>query len=615
MRRQRSRRLSTSPGLAGAACALALGLLLGCGAPRPAAARAAAAPRRGAAPAQGDDRLVVLDALAQELARNQARLVLPDYPRPYFLSYQLVERTRHQLAGRFGALQTDVGSTVRLAYVDVRVGDHTFDSGGVDGTDYERYVAYAPEDHVTLDDSPDAIRGALWLLSEARYKAAITSYLKKKAQRVYAASDERSKAFAPADQVVHIEPRVDISLDLPSWRERVRTMSARLRAQPEVFDALVRLSLIHERRWQVTSEGSRIITERPIVSLQVTAYARADDGMLVEGTRSYYGHSPDELPTAQRLLADADAVVKELRALRAADVLEPYVGPAILESEAAGVLFHEAIGHRLEGHRQKDDTEGQTFKGRLGQRILPEFISVHDDPTRIRWEGQSLNGHYRVDDEAVEAEDVTLVDAGVLRGFLMGRAPIEGFERSNGHGRAQVGFAPVGRMGNLIISSSSVVTRAQLKQRLLQEVRRQGKPHGLIVGEITGGATNTSSFGFQAFKGRSRMVWRVDASTGAETLVRGVEVVGTPLASIAKILVTSDQRSVFNGYCGAESGAVPVSVVAPALLVEELELQRSTRDEDSGPVLPAPWNEPAAAPSSRGVPPSPPAPPSAPAGG
>ncbi len=574
-----------------------LALVVGCAAPRSAAARPRAAAGQGQRAEGADSRLVMLNALAEELARHRTRLSLPDYPQPYYISYQVVQRTRQQLVGRFGALQTDLDSRVRIAFVDVRVGDYAFDSGGVDGTDYERYVAYAPEEHVTLDDSPEAIRGALWLLTEARYKAAITSYLKKKAQRVYSASDKDDVgSFARADAVEHVEPRREVRLDPAVWGKRVRAISARLRARPEVFDALVRLGVFHERRWQVTTEGSRIITERPIVSLQVSAWARADDGMLLEGTRSYYGHAPEELPKPDSLLADADAVVQELMALRAAEPLKPYVGPAILEPEAAGVLFHEAIGHRLEGHRQKEDLEGQTFKGRLGQRILPEFISVRDDPTRRRWGGQSLNGHYSVDDEAVEAQDVLLVEGGVLRAFLMGRAPLKGFAHSNGHGRAQIGFAPVGRMGNLIISSTSTVTRAELKERLLQEARRQGKPYGLIVGEIAGGATNTSTFGFQAFKGRSRMVWKVDTATGEETLVRGVEIVGTPLTSVAKIVVTSDHSAVFNGYCGAESGAVPVSVVSPAVLVEELELQRSTRDEDRGPVLPPPWDDSQATP-------------------
>jgi predicted Zn-dependent protease len=267
--------------------------------------------------------------------------------------------------------------------------------------------------------------------------------------------------------------------------------------------------------------------------------------------------------------------------------------------EAAGVLFHEAVGHRLEGERQDDDKEGQTFKGQLARRILPSFISVADDPP-LRAQGDTaLNGFYSFDDQGVPAQRTLLVEDGVLRTFLLSRKPVNPFTRSNGHGRSQGANAPVARMGNLVVTSKRQVSLAELKRRLLAEAKQQGKPYGLIIKDIVGGNTNTMSYGYQAFKGTPRLAYRLDVETGKEELVRGIELIGTPLSSINKLLATSDEVRVFNGFCGAESGYVPVSTIAPATLISEIELQRVARANERSPILPAPWTEEPRVPGKR----------------
>jgi predicted Zn-dependent protease len=294
------------------------------------------------------------------------------------------------------------------------------------------------------------------------------------------------------------------------------------------------------------------------------------------------------------------AVIAELAALRTAPAIDPYTGPAILEPEAAGVLFHEAVGHRLEGDRIEDDKEGQTYKGQVGQRVLPPFLTVVDDPTLERAGGVALNGSYAFDEEGVPARRTVLVKDGRLETYLLSRKPVKPFERSNGHGRSQGARQPVARMANLVVESSRRVPWPELKKRLMAEARRQGKPFGLVIRDITGGNTNTASWGYQAFKGTPRLVLRVDAKTGKEELVRGVELVGTPLTSVNKVLATSEEPRVFNGYCGAESGYVPVATVAPAVLVGEIELQRVARANDRSPILPSPWSSaPSGAPGAE----------------
>jgi predicted Zn-dependent protease len=295
------------------------------------------------------------------------------------------------------------------------------------------------------------------------------------------------------------------------------------------------------------------------------------------------------MPDETELLRTATQLAEEVKRLCAAPMLDPFNGPAILLPEAAGVFFHEALGHRLEGERQNDNKEGATFKGQIGKPILPSFISVLDDPTMRKVGNVSLNGYYRFDDEGVFARPVTLVDHGILRNYLKSRTPVKGSLESNGHGRAEGTLDPIGRMANTIVKSDKMVPYAQLKQMLLEEVRRQKKAFGLIISDISGGQTNTTTYDFQAFKGMPRIVYRVDAVTGEETLVRGVEFVGTPIGSLNRIVAASDQTAVFNGFCGAESGYVPVSTVAPAVLISEIELQRTRRALERPPILPAPW--------------------------
>ncbi|MBM4321746.1 MAG: hypothetical protein FJ125_17870, partial [Deltaproteobacteria bacterium] len=350
----------------------------------PAEAKAAAASSGSDVPGQDP----VLAAMSAELERSRKELRLEGYETPYFISYQVGEIHRKMLSARFGAVIVDGEARNRQAHVEVRVGDYGFDSSGVDATDYDRYVAYVPDEVMPLEDDPAAVRGTLWLLTEQRYKQAITSYLKRKAQRVYEVKKDAA-SFSSEPPVRHRDPPRALQLDEAAWSERLRRVSTQMCRRPTVIDSSIRLMATRERRWQVNTEGSQVLTERLLYSLQIGAYSRAEDGMLLENERSYYADLQEGLPGATKLQQDVDQMLNELEALRDAELFNPYVGPAILEPDAAGVLFHEAIGHRLEGHRQKEENEGQTFKGRLGTRILPEFLNVSDDPTLPRWGTQS----------------------------------------------------------------------------------------------------------------------------------------------------------------------------------------------------------------------------------
>lgn len=610
------------------ALALWAGTSSGTGAPTPAPAAQSAAPTAAtgstatatATPTQSSPAAAtdpasarLLDALKQELARSMARLRLRNYEAPYFISYTLRDTDEYDAEGKLGAVYGQGHDRTRVLRVEVRVGSYDLDNTSVDEDDDGDFVlslAGVSKD-APLDDDLDALRGTLWLITDQKYKQAIAAYAQKRARGV--------KRVDPEDKVPSFarEPVQRASLPIPPFSvdesqlaEIVRKVGLGLKQAP-VLNGSVKVAAERQSRYFVSTEGAEVVEHHALWSAHLIAQARAKDGMLLSNARDFYGPDRGELPTLPALVSAMDGLVQDLTLLQAAPAVDPYTGPAILMEEAAGVFFHETIGHRLEGERQGNEQEGRTFKGQVGKPVLPEFISVIDDPTQDRVTLPAigtaggptlirLNGYYHYDDEGVPARAVTLVDRGILRDYLKSRTPVLGSLRSNGHGRAEGVADPIGRMANLIVKSSRAVSMSQLKAQLLEEVRKQGKPYGLIIRDILGGSTNTQNYGTQTFRGQPTMVYRVDAATGAETLVRGVEMVGTPLSSVSKIMATSDTVGVFNGFCGAESGMVPVSTVAPAILFSEIELQRAQNISERPPILPPPWRDEAPEKKRRG---------------
>ena len=542
-----------------------------------------------------DPRQRLLSAMVDELTRAQKSLQLRGHEAPYFLSYAVRGVSTEEVGAKYGAIFLDHTRRDRRLQVDVRVGSYQFDNTGTQEIfDFDASESgYSAGKEAPLDDDPVALRNSLWLLTDEAYKKSLSAYLKKKGKEVYRPDDpDRPPSFSREQPNVEVMAALSRPFDREGWKREIREQTARLRSHPELFDSQIRVSADHEQREFASTEGTRLVTEQVIYGVHAQAWARAPDGMLLENSRDYYGSRESELPRGEKLAAKIDEMVGELLALRDAPVLDPYTGPALLAPEAAGVLFHEAVGHRLEGERQNDDKDGHTFKGQVGKSILPFFLTILDDPTRAALGNVSLNGFYRFDDQGVPGQRTALVEKGVLKTFLLSRAPVNGFVRSNGHGRSAPGRDPVARMSNLIVESSKALPSEKLKEALIAEARRQERPFGLLIHDVTGGNTDTSGYAYQAFKGQPRLVYKVDAKTGAETLVRGVEIVGTPLTSINKIIATGDDPRVFNGYCGAESGFVPVSTVAPTILVSEIELQRTRKDSGRPPVLPSPWASP-----------------------
>jgi TldD protein len=528
----------------------------------------------------------LLDIMAEELNRNFTALRQKADPAPYFLSYEITEIDYRSVSAALGAIDGIGGSKTRSLDVSVRVGSPKLDNYHRVRNDRGQFTSGAI---ISFENVPAAIKQRLWLETDRAYRAAAERFIRIKTNtqvKVAAEDDSDDFSIEPPEKAQGALPK--LQFDENAWRERVRRLSARFGNYPNVLTSHVTVSAQTDIRYLVNTEGSRIEHGRGFARVVISASAKAADGTDLSTFETFEAVDAAGLPNDAALMAAVDRVATDVTNLLHAPEAEPFVGPAIFSGRAAGVFFHEIFGHRVEGHRQKDESEGQTFTKSVNTKVLPEFLSVIFDPTRRKIGGIDLNGWYDYDDEGVKARPVTAVDHGILKTFLMSRSPIKGFDHSNGHGRRQPGLEVVSRQSNLIVESANAVPEPRLRQMLIEEVKRQNKPYGLYFRDITGGFTTTARAGLQAFKVLPVIVYRVYPDGRPDELVRGADIVGTPLASFAKILATGDKPEVFNGYCGAESGSVPVSAVSPAILVSEIEIQKKAKSNDRPPLLPEP---------------------------
>ncbi|MGB8473449.1 MAG: metallopeptidase TldD-related protein [Candidatus Acidiferrum sp.] len=551
----------------------------------------AAANNSSAAPAGKPSPTILTDPVMKvmqgELTRASTDLGKSDAP-PYFMSYTVYDQNLVVLVGAYGSLLTDASLQRRHADVTMRVG-----TPALDNTHGQSRFSGMTSGTLPLGDDQDAIARVLWELTDREYKRAAPAFLNvKTSTAVRAEEEDKSPDFSKEAPEVHLDnPAAAAPFDHTAWSGEIRRLSAGFRKYPKVYFASVVLQVSDSNSRMISSEGTAIETPSASARLIMEAQTRADDGMELLRVETFQAPTADGLPSEAELSAKIVKMADDLKALRAAPVAEPYDGPALLSGRAAAVFFHEVLGHRLEGHRQRDEDEGQTFTKKVGEEVLPKFLSVADDPTVHELAGVKLAGSYDIDNEGVPAQRVEVIQNGVLKNFLMSRMPIKGFSHSNGHGRDQPGLMPTGRQGNLIVTSTQTVPESELRQKLIDEIKKQNKPYGLYFDDIQGGFTLTTRALPQSFQVLPVIVYKVYADGRPDELVRGVDIVGTPLAALTRILLTGDKEHVFNGVCGAESGQVPVSAVAPAMLFSEMEVQKRQHSHDRPPILPPPGFE------------------------
>jgi len=550
---------------------------------------------------------VLIQAMEAELKRAMTSLGTataaaassPDKatPKPYFLSYAVSDATNIDISAQYGAVTSSNGSHRRTADVQVRLG-----SPAQDNTHGDHRTSALTTMALPLTDDRAALARSLWFATDRGYARALDGYLKVKTEQQVRAKEEDASADFSSERPAQdlLPPSPPLVVDRAAWEQRLREISALFQQYPDIFYDTVGLQAATETDYFVSSEGARVAAPSHVARLVIVARTRAADGMDLFRIETFESDATGNLPDQKTLLAKTIAMAKNLQELRNAPITEPYDGPAILSGRAAAVFFHEVLGHRLEGQRQRGDEEGQTFTKLLGKPILPSFLSVSDDPTLERFDGKPLSGHYSFDDEGQPARRVDLIRNGVLETFLMSRQPIASFSNSNGHGRAETGHMPTGRQGNLIVTSSKTVSDAELRAMLIAEAKKQNKPYGLYFEDISSGFAVTTRSSPQAFQVIPLVVYRVFTDGRPDELVRGVSIVGTPQAALNRIVATDDKEDIFNGICGAESGSIPVSAVAPAMLVSEIETQRQKQGTARPPIIPPPPLD-ASAPAAKGA--------------
>jgi len=528
----------------------------------------------------------VLDAMKTELARSLANLKSQPVP-PYYIGYEIREMHDFGIRAAFGKLENSGETRRRSLNVDLRVGDYALDNTReIHGEfNFGQYTNVA----VPIDDNREAIRAVLWHATDEKYKQALQQFTKVKTNvQVKVAQEDPSPDFSRETAEQYSEPLADIHIDRALWEDKVRKYTAPFGKYTNIYEADAFLQAEVETRWFVNSEGTALQTSQPAFHLFIMATTKASDGMELPLYESYFAFNEKDLPDDATVLKAVDKIIHDLEALRVAPVAESYTGPAILSGRASGVFFHEIFGHRVEGQRQKNSDDAQTFKGKIGQQVLSKDFSVSFDPTLRHLGSTDLDGFYRYDNQGVKARPVTVVENGILKTFLMSRTPVQGIAQSNGHGRGMAGLPPVARQSNLVVHVAPSAVQPDLKKLLIAEIKKLGLPFGMYFDQIEGGFTITERVIPNSFNVLPLMVYRIYPD-GREELVRGADLIGTPLTTFSRIVAADKNIATFNGFCGAESGSVPVSASSPAIFVSQIEVQKKAKSQERIPILPAPF--------------------------
>ena len=540
--------------------------------------------------AAGQDPL--FDRLRAELDYNHS--VLKEQPVPaYYISLRTDEVDFANCAANLGHL-TAVGRksspTNRLS-ATMRVGSRELDNTH-ESTSPQNIFGH----DITFDNNEKDFRNTIWTHLDNLYKTELSDYERIKANlAVKVGQEDKSPDFSEELAESYFEERItweSLNVDLNKWNDKVKLYSAVFNENSDLIEGTASFDARLVRTVMVDTEGRDLAYNTVYFRLGISAQTMADNGMELPLHKSWWGHSLNEMPSDEEVIAAAKEISKMLSALRVAPEAESYTGPALLAPEAAGVFFHEIFGHRIEGSRLKQEADAQTFKKKIGELVLPKHFSISFDPNLKYYKGKPLAGYYPVDDEGIRGQQVDIVKKGVLKGFLMSRTPIEGFSKSNGHGRFQLGVPfTVTRQSNMLIESTQKKSHAELLKQLRKEAKAQGKEYAYYFKDVSGGFTQTSRYAPNAFNVSPLVVYRIYVDGRPDELVRGVDMVGTPLAMFSQIDATGDEYGIFNGYCGAETGWVPVSAVSPTLLVKQIETQKKVKGQEQATILPRPQAE------------------------
>lgn len=533
----------------------------------------------------------LLTILTEEIEREMKALSEQENG-PYYIDYRVDDMNSVSLQVSFGSLIAKNETRNRGLTAVVRVGDYNFDNTHDYKGNYsmpeqmEVYAALLP-----IENNPDAIKQVIWGVTDKAFKNASGTYSSLKNNEDITRNDTGLPDFSNETPVVYFEkplPENIQSIDQKYWTDRLREYTRIFADDSLIFHCEASFSSLQLRKYFVSTEGSRIAHNAGYTQIQFVASIQHEKGTILPLQKSFTGRTVSELPDHDSILAELEAVHAKLKEMRTAPLAEPYAGPAILSPSAAGVFFHEIFGHRIEGHRLQSFDDGQTFKEKTGEEVLPKGFNVYSDPGMENWQGQYLVGEYEFDDQGMKGQRVEVVENGVLKNFLLSRRPMKEFKNSNGHGRAQSGYAPVSRQSNLIVESTRAISEDQLRKRLIKACKKQNKEYGYYFKEVIGGLTFTDRYNANVFNVNPTEVYKIYIDGRPDELVIGVELIGTPLTMFSNIKAAGTVRGVFTGFCGAESGHIPVSTIAPAIFVEKIETQKTPEYDSKLPLLTRP---------------------------
>jgi predicted Zn-dependent protease len=519
------------------------------------AARAAAA---------GD---TLLDALLTELNRSKAQLKMDQVAAPYYIEYRVNDVDEYQTEAAFGAVRESQRVRYRVLRVVVRIGDYKQDSYYNQGMGETNILP--------LDDDPIALRHQIWLATDEAYKAAGEAFTEKQAAlKQFTAETNPVDDFAKAPVVAAVEPTVKLHVDAAAWKKTLEDVTNLYRQYPDVqsVSASARFSAVNE--YLVNSEGTVTRSGKKTYNITLNSSAQAADGMRLTRNPFWMVAKAEELPTRDALLADARKTLDTLVALRQAPIVEEeYRGPVLFAPDAANDVVASLVGTNVLGRKPQLGRPNRTvgaFATSFKTRVLPNFLTVVDDPTLRDFQGKSLVGTYEVDDDGVKAQPVTLVDNGTLINYLVGRQPIRDFPSSNGHGRAGTGTFPAPNLGVLLLKSKEAQSPEELRKRVIQMITDQGKPYGYRVETLGPGNS-------------PRLLYRVYAD-GHEQLVRGAVFSELDVRALRSDLIAVGNDPLVSN----RAGGIATTVISPSLLFDELEVKRADTSKDKLPDYPPP---------------------------
>lgn len=528
------------------------------------------------------------EILKSELKYEMEQLSKQDLP-PYYINFRVVDNEMYNINASFGAIQQSTNNHVRYFMPHIRVGNEMFDNF--------YYSSQAPRSQSSseislTDDNDKTIRMVIWAQVEDVYLQAKNIYSQSKAKfDIDTKQEDKAPNFVETESVNYYEEAITdpkYKFDTEKWQEKARKYSALFNSNKHIISSSVNISFVKDRKYFVDTDNTSVVQNETYAQLSVMAATKADDGMELPLYKSYFAFSPSELPSDEVIEKDIQDLIAKLEELRVAPLVTPYAGPALMAGNAAGVFFHEIFGHRIEGQRMKTSQDGQTFKSMVGKQLLPEGMFVFDDPSMKEYKGKPLYGYYKYDDQGVKGKHVDVIKNGVLNEFLMSRTGIDGFPASNGHGRAAIGFNPTARQSNLVVETKNHKTDAELRALLISEMKKQNKEYGYFFKQVSAGLAFTGANQVNSFNVTPLEVYRVSADGSADVLVRGVDMIGTPLSIFENIKYAGGDTEIFTGTCGAESGGIPVTAIAPTVLLTKVEVQNKPKPTNQLPILTRP---------------------------